>query len=78
MLEGKRIARKDKTSIDLLSHQHTPQSSLNNKSVHLVEMKRASAARSSIADSEMEFEVDRLAPKITPIRNKLVKAVVKN
>lgn len=68
MLQGKKIGRKDISSPHLLSHQHTPLSTVN-QSVSLMEMKRASGVQSSIADSEIDFEVDRLVPKIPPVRN---------
>jgi hypothetical protein len=71
LLQGKQISRKNTTSTHVLSHLQTPQSSLN-PSVCAVEMKRASGARSSIADSDIEYEVDRLAPKISPVKNRLI------
>ena len=54
-------------STNIKSPQHTPLSTVN-QSVSLIEMKRASGAQSSIADSEIDFEVDRLAPKIPPLK----------
>ncbi len=43
-----------------------------------MEIKRASGIQSSIADSEVDFEVDRLAPKIPPARKKVQKDLVKS
>ena len=43
-----------------------------------MEIKRASGVQSSIADSEIDFEVDRLMPKIPPVRNQIQKGAMKS